>query len=266
MWNVVSVSTGFIFAVVVQRFSTPAFFPFQRAIVWSFAVKFAILSDIFHDYCFVPSYTIYTKTNKQKQQTPWSEFASELYRPSDRRLYIYQDSILKVGYDSLRRKRPYDTLRVVCQNKCMVTPKYIFQYSVGTDPSDTLGELSLGLQSVVWEPSLKQSVFWVFYNFGTLRFCKIEVTRWKVIEEREGSNMTYIINKGNFFESRISFSNYEVDSSFVWFKFMVFTFMMFGCYDQSFSSAKTYAFSFFVNIVYILIARRIRLKKFPAWL
>jgi hypothetical protein len=55
----------------------------------------------------------------------------------------------------------------------------------------------------------------VFYNSGTLRFCKIEVTRQKVTKERGGSNMTFIINKGNFFESRICFSNYVVDPSFV---------------------------------------------------
>jgi hypothetical protein len=55
----------------------------------------------------------------------------------------------------------------------------------------------------------------VFYHFSTLRFCKIEVTRWKVVEERERSNMTFVINKDIFFESRISFSNYEVDPSFV---------------------------------------------------
>jgi hypothetical protein len=38
---------------------------------------------------------------------------------------------------------------------------------------------------------------------------------WKLAKERERSNMSFIINKYNFFESRKCLSNYEVDPGFV---------------------------------------------------
>lgn len=78
----------------------------------------------------------------------------------------------------------------------------------------------------------------MFHNFGSLKFCKIEIIRWKFTKEMKRSNMSFIIEKDNFFESTICLSNYEVYPGFVRFNFMVFTFMMFGCCDPRFSSTK----------------------------
>lgn len=48
-----------------------------------------------------------------------------------------------------------------------------------------------------------------------LRFCKIEVTKWKFKKEMERSNISFIINKDKtFFESRIWLSNYEAEPGF----------------------------------------------------